>query len=149
MSEKPVQLLHQEDTFFRVSGGRLKLRDFGANRGELIWYQRVDQEGPKQSTYSISKTDDVRGLKAVLAAALGLIDVVRKTRELYLVGQTRIHLDQVEGLGDFVELEFVLHGDQSFDEGHTAVVALMKDLGLRHDDLVPHAYIDLIAKTTV
>jgi predicted adenylyl cyclase CyaB len=149
MSEKALQLLHQEDTFFRVNAGRLKLRDFGSDRGELIWYQRIDQAGPKESAYSITKTDDPRGLKGVLAAALGLLGVVRKTRELYLVGQTRIHLDQVEGLGDFVELEFVLQEDQSFDEGHTAVLVLMKDLGLSQDDLVTHAYIDLIEGKTV
>ena len=73
--------------------------------------------GPKRSDYLIVETSDPSTLKATLTAALGVRGVVRKTRRLYLVGQTRVHLDEVEGLGQFMELEVVLRPEQSNAEG--------------------------------
>ena len=94
--------LLQEDTFFHATNARLKLRVPQAGPAQLIHYERRDGEGPKRSSYHVFETGDPGGLKTVLAGALGIRGVVRKERLLFLVGQTRVHLDRVENLGDFV-----------------------------------------------
>src|SRR3972149_5605825 len=112
LSQVPPSLIPQEDTFFNVPEGRLKLRQLGHDHGQLVFYRRTDASGPKRSDYLLADTSDPSALKAALTAALGVRGVVRKTRFLYMVGQTRIHLDEVEGLGEFMELEVVLHPGQ-------------------------------------
>lgn len=138
------EMLLQEDTFFQTGKGRLKLREIEGRDGELIFYERPDLEGPKQSNYLITRTTDVRGLLTVLSSAYGIAGVVRKQRQVYHVGQTRVHLDLVEGLGDFMELEVVLREGQSPEEGRTIAEHLMKELGIDERDLVDRAYIDLL-----
>lgn len=138
------QHLSQTDTFFNVPSGRLKLRDFGDGTGELIAYERDDTAGPKLSSYSRSPTAAPSELLAVLTRALGTRGVVRKQRAVYLVGQTRVHLDEVEGLGSFVELEVVLRDDQSVSDGDAVAVHLLQQLHIDAKDLVTHAYIDLL-----
>ena len=83
-------------------------------------------------------------LKAILTTTLGVVGVVRKRRWLYMVGQTRVHLDRVEGLGEFVELEVVLHPDQPGEEGVAITQGLMARLGIAEGQLVDVAYIDLM-----
>lgn len=144
LSGSSGRLIEQEDTFFHVPEGRLKLRVFSPSAGELIYYQRADQQGPKQCHYLISATNDPRPLKSILAAALGTRGIVRKKRRLFLVGQTRIHLDEVEGLGDFLELEVVLQPGQSPDDGTKIAWNLMTKLGIQEQDLIEGAYIDLL-----
>jgi predicted adenylyl cyclase CyaB len=136
--------LVQEDTFFVCPRGRLKLRQLGATEGELIYYERPDSAEPKESRYAIYRTPDPEGLARTLSLALGVRGVVRKTRTLYLVGPTRIHLDSVEGLGDFVELEVVLRPDQSVSDGVAIAHDLMTRLGILPDQLIHKAYIDLL-----
>jgi predicted adenylyl cyclase CyaB len=121
----------------------LKLRVRSENQGQLIYYTRPDQEGPKRSDYHISLTSDPENLKRVLELACGIRGVVRKTRYLYLVGQTRVHLDDVEGLGQFMELEVVLGKGQSDAEGQAIAEDLMTRLGVERSDLLEGAYIDL------
>ncbi|MGB8212999.1 MAG: class IV adenylate cyclase [Anaerolineales bacterium] len=146
LSDTPVQVIPQEDTFFHTSQGRLKLRRLKPDLGQLVYYERPDQEGPKLSNYQISETNDPEGLKTALRLALGVRGVVRKTRYLYLAGQTRIHLDDVEGLGQFMELEVVLRGNQTEAEGQAIAEGLMARLGIRKEDLLEGAYIDLLEK---
>ncbi|HVN16607.1 MAG TPA: class IV adenylate cyclase [Anaerolineales bacterium] len=146
LSNAPCQIISQEDTFFSVDKGRLKLRDFGTGSAQLIYYQRPNQDGPKRSDYRIFETDDPASLKALLESACGLRGVVRKTRYLYLVGQTRIHLDEVDGLGQFMELEVVLHDGQSDAEGQAIAEDLMSKLGIEKNDLLDGAYMDLLEK---
>lgn len=141
--QAPETLL-QTDTFFHVAEGRLKLREFGDGSAELIQYQRVDDHGPKASNYVISPASDPRSLKAALDNALGTRAVVSKTRRVFLVGQTRIHFDEVEGLGRFIELEVVLAAGQAPDEGRALAEELMRRLDIREQDLVVGAYVDLI-----
>jgi predicted adenylyl cyclase CyaB len=140
----PSQLIVQEDTFFAVPRGRLKLRKFSSKSAELIYYEREGGPGPKESRYSISLTSEPDSLKAVLQQALGVLGCVRKQRTLYLVGQTRIHLDQVEGLGPFVELEVVLQTHQSRADGIEIARELMAELEIQESDLVEQAYVDLL-----
>jgi predicted adenylyl cyclase CyaB len=144
LSDTPCRVIAQEDTFFYAPQGRLKLRKLGPDQGELIYYVREDAAGPKQSNYLLFSTTDPASLGAVLEAALGVRGVVRKQRSLYHVGETRIHLDEVEGLGSFVELEVVLSSEQSEDEGQANAAELMALLGIEETDLVEGAYIDLL-----
>ncbi len=144
LSDAPALVLEQEDTFFHTPEGRLKLRVFPDGKGELIAYRRPDAVGPKTSEYFVYRTPHPRELAAVLERALGVRGVVRKRRLLYLVGQTRIHLDEVEGLGAFLELEVVLADGQAETEGEAVARRLMTKLGLRDEDRVAAAYIDLL-----
>ena len=144
LSGTPGQEIPQEDAFFRVPQGRLKLRELSPEQGELIYYEREDARDPKPSRYLIARTGEPAALRAVLAAALGARGVVRKRRLLYRIGETRLHLDQVEGLGWFLELEVVLAGDQDAARGTVIAAELMEELGIAASDLVPCAYIDLL-----
>ncbi len=144
LSDTPREVLEQADTFFLVPHGRLKLREIGADYGQLIFYTRPNLEGPKRSEYQITSTNDPQGLKNVLAMAYGIRGVVKKTRFLYLCGQTRIHIDQVQGLGRFIELEVVLRPEQTDAEGQSIAEDLMNRLGLPPGDLLEGAYMDLI-----
>lgn len=144
LSGGPPTVLHQCDTFFPCPSGRLKVRRLGPTHGELINYHRADVVGPKRSDYSIVRTDAPDALAAQLGEALGVAGVVRKERRLYLIGRTRVHLDRVEGLGDFVELEVVLTPGESAADGRAVAAELMRRLGIDDGDLVPGAYIDLL-----
>jgi adenylate cyclase class IV len=148
----PAAVLEQEDTFFDVRQGRLKLRAFGAagkspRPGELIFYERPDALGPKACQYAIARVEDAEPLRAILAAALGTAGVVRKRRTLHLVGRTRIHLDDVEGLGRFVELETVMGPGEAREAGVRATQAIMDALGIAMADLIDRAYVDLLSET--
>ena len=112
----------------------------------MVYYERPDWDGPKRSDYFIFNTNDPENLKTALSLALGIRGVVRKTRYLYMVGQTRVHLDDVEGLGQFMELEVVLRDGQSDDEGQAVANDLMKKLGIEPTDLIEGAYMDLLEK---
>ncbi len=144
ISETPVERIPQEDTFFHVPDGRLKLRVTAPDNGQLIYYRRPDRSGPKRSDYFISFTGEPEALKTVLAAALGIRGLVRKERWLYWVGNTRVHLDQVVDLGSFLELEVMLQPGQSPEHGQAIAEGLMQDLGLKPSDLLEGAYIDFL-----
>ncbi len=139
------ELIAQDDTFFACTQGRLKLRDFGDGSGELIHYERADDTGPKTSRYVRAATSQPDALREALARAYGVIGRVRKQRTLFLCGRTRIHLDRVEGLGDFVELEVVLSDDEPAAQGEAEAHALMERLGIAPADLVATAYLDLLS----
>jgi predicted adenylyl cyclase CyaB len=144
LSDQPLAILMQEDTFFHSAKGRLKLRVLAPDRGQLIYYERTNQGGPKRSDYHLAETRDPENLKTTLSLALGVRGVVRKTRYLFMAGQTRIHLDEVEGLGQFMELEVVMQEGQSDAEGQAIAEDLMRRLEVRQEALLEGAYIDLI-----
>lgn len=143
-TEGPVEIL-QDDTFFRCESGRLKLRAFSEERGELIFYRRADMRGPKESFYVRSPTASPATLRESLALAYGISGRVKKARILYLAGRTRIHVDRVEGLGNFVELEVVLEEGEDADAGMREAHDFMATLGIAAPDLVDGAYVDLLA----
>jgi predicted adenylyl cyclase CyaB len=147
LAQGEPEVIDQQDTFFRVARGRLKLRVFGDGTGELIYYERRDATEASVSEYLLSPTADPESLRATLSAALGLRAIVRKRRTLYRCGRTRIHLDRVEGLGDYLELEVVLRGDQSAAEGAKIARQIMDRLEVRDADLVDVAYVDLLEAT--
>jgi len=146
LSDTPCQVIPQEDTFFNCSQGRIKLRELAPDRGQVVYYLRQDVTGPKHSEYKIFETNDPAGLKMILAEAYGVRGVVTKVRYLYMTGQTRIHLDDVKGLGKFMELEVVLRPDQSDAEGQAIAENLMHRLGIQEGDLIDTAYMDLMER---
>lgn len=136
--------IRQDDTFFNCPTGRLKLRSFSANEGELIFYRRADQSGPKESFYVRSPSQAPDSLRQALSLAYGQAGRVRKLRTLFLVGRTRVHLDVVEGLGHFLELEVVLRDDEPASAGEHEARQLMQRLGVADSQLVERAYVDLL-----
>ncbi len=144
LTDTPPQLISQEDTFFQVQSGRLKLRIFTEGHGELIYYQRRDSAGPRESRYAIAPVPSPEAIASLLGGALGIVGTVRKQRTLFLIGQTRLHLDDVEGLGQFVELEVVLKDGQPISNGVAIAEDLMSRLGIQPQDLVTAAYLDLL-----
>jgi predicted adenylyl cyclase CyaB len=148
LCDGPAKILDQEDIYFSTPSGRLKLRILGERHGELILYHRDDCAGPKPSNYLIAPTSDPSALRTILGSVLGVLGVVSKQRWLYQVGQTRIHLDRVEGLGEFVELEVVLQPDQTEDEGIGIARGLMGRLGIAEERLVETSYFDLLSKSS-
>lgn len=144
LSDTPIEILKQEDTFFNVNEGRLKLRKFSETHGELIFYRRSNTKQAKQSSYKICPTETPELLKKTLIMALGIIGIVRKTRFLFHYGQTRIHLDKVENLGHFIEFEYVLKPNEDLTNVQNVIAKLMRKLKISEDDLISHAYIDLL-----
>jgi predicted adenylyl cyclase CyaB len=144
MAQSGPELIEQDDTFFNCTHGRLKLRALAGGRGELIAYDRPDTTGPKTSNYLIAATPDTQALRQTLARALGATGRVKKQRLLYLIGRTRVHLDHVDGLGDFLELEVVLRDGEAAETGVDEAHVLLKRLGVPPASLIAGAYIDLL-----
>jgi predicted adenylyl cyclase CyaB len=146
LADGPVEVVDQLDTFYITPRGRLKLRVFEPDRCELIQYTRADDSTAKTSTYDIVRSDDPASFSRILESALPIRGVVTKRRHLYLIGPTRLHLDEVEGLGTFMELEVVLSEGQTTEHGATIAEDLMMKLGIQTEDLISGAYIDLLEK---
>lgn len=135
---------HQVDTYFRVNRGRLKLRESNLEDNELIFYERPNEKGPKQSNIKIVKNPDTK-IKEMLTSSLGVLAVVDKQREIYWVGNVKFHIDQVAGLGSFIEIEAVDY------EGNMGVSKLTEQcqhylelFRINEADLISKSYSDLI-----
>jgi len=138
--------INQDDTFFPCEHGRLKLRAFSDERGELIFYRRSDQQGPKESFYVISPTSSPGTLRHLLTLSYGQVGRIEKHRTVFLVGHTRVHLDRVKGLGEFLELEVVLQEGEEVETGVAEAYTLMEKLGIQSSQLIEGAYVDLLAE---
>jgi predicted adenylyl cyclase CyaB len=143
LADGPPVAIDQDDTFFAVAHGRLKLRRFADGSAELIQYHRPDDADAKASDYVRVPVADADALATALDRACGTIGRVRKRRLLLMAGQTRIHLDRVEGLGDFLELEVVLRDGQSDADGIAIAERLMAALDVAPTDRLAGAYLDL------
>jgi predicted adenylyl cyclase CyaB len=139
----PIEIA-QDDTFFNCVTGRLKLRAFSNDAGELIFYRRANQAGPKESFFIRSPTSSPETLRESLSLAYGQIGRIRKYRTLFLVGRTRVHLDRVEDLGHFLELEVMLEDGESTEVGIREAGELMDRLGIQPAQLIEGAYLDLM-----
>jgi adenylate cyclase class IV len=144
LAGQPAELIAQDDTFFKVPQGRLKLREFVDGSAELIHYHRPDSGEAKASDYVRVAAPEPAALREALARGCGVLGRVQKKRWLLLIGQTRIHLDRVLGLGDFMELEVVLHNSQSDADGAAVAEALMRELGLADAPRLAGAYMDML-----
>jgi predicted adenylyl cyclase CyaB len=144
-TQGPMEI-EQDDTFFNCPTGRLKLRSLSDNTGVLIFYNRVDESGPKLSSYQISHTNEPNQLRELLTSAYGQLGRVRKHRTLYIIERTRVHLDAVEELGNFLELEVVLDDNEPLESGALVTRDLMQKLEIPESDLIEGAYLDLLLK---
>ena len=134
----------QTDTYFRVANGRLKLRE-GNIENNLIFYERDNQSGPKNSKFNLVKIEDANGLKEVLAKSCGIKVVVKKKREIYYISNVKFHIDEVPELGSFVEIEAgnVL-ANLSQQELKAQCDLYMKELGIKDEDLIDISYSDML-----
>jgi len=136
----------QTDTYFTVSNGRLKLRE-GNIENNLIFYNRSNQTGPKSSHFHLVKIEDAIGLKEVLERSCGIKMIVRKRREIYYIDNVKFHIDDVPGLGSFIEIEA---GDVLANKTEAELLDqcdfYLKEFGTREEDLVAESYSDLLMK---
>ncbi len=134
----------QSDTYFNVPHGRLKLRE-GNIENNLIYYERKNQAGPKQSDFNLLPVENPVALKNVLSAALGIKVIVKKRREIYYIDNVKFHIDQIEGLGDFVEIEA---GNKSKDVPIEVLREqcdfYMNAFDIRDEDLIDVSYSDML-----
>jgi homotetrameric cytidine deaminase len=143
-------VLRQRDTYFAAREGRLKLREErheggdGAARAQLIAYARADQAAARTSAYHLVDVPDPGALTAALDASLGTVVVVEKARRLLLCDGVRIHLDTVEGLGSWVELEAVAPPESDLAPEHAKVAALREALHLDDERVVARGYAALL-----
>src|SRR5262245_463847 len=134
-------VLAQRDTYFGRARGRLKLRE-EPEGATLIAYARPDENEARTSAYRLAEVSDPQALREALDAALGTRVVVDKRRHLLLYEHVRIHLDDVEGLGAFVELEAVADAESDLARQPEGVASRGGELGAGHP--VPASYPDLL-----
>ena len=136
----------QTDTYFNVNGGRLKLRE-GNIENNLIYYNRTNQAGPKSSHFNLVKIEDIKGLKDVLERSCGIKMIVRKKREIYYIDNVKFHIDEVPGLGSFIEIEAGnILAEKTESELLDQCNFYLKELGIKEEDLVSESYSDLLMK---
>jgi adenylate cyclase class IV len=140
--------LTQIDTYFQVPSGRLKLRECIGDQefAELIFYRRLNELGPKRCLYDIAPVTAPEATKKLLTNAFELLCVVRKRRTVYLFENVRVHLDRVEGLGNFIEFEAVMEEGKGDNEGNSIILKLMEGLGVKEDALVNVSYSDMVKR---
>ena len=133
----------QTDTYFLVANGRLKLRE-GNIENNLIYYERDNMAGPKKSHFNLVKIEDAAGLKDALTKSCGIKTIVRKKREIYYLGNVKFHIDEVPGLGDFVEIEAgnVL-ADKTEDQLREQCEYYLQQFGIEERDLLTNSYSDM------
>lgn len=137
---------HQVDTYFKVSSGRLKLRE-GNIENHLIYYEREDKSGPKKSLVVLYKYNPDQNLKEILTRSLGVLAVVNKHREIYFIDNVKFHLDNVRGLGNFVEIEAIDEdGSIGSEKLHEQCKHYLKLLNISKEDLLENSYSDLILR---
>jgi len=135
---------HQTDTYFNVSKGRLKLRE-GNIENNLIYYERTDQPGAKESNFQLVKVPDAERLKEVLSKSLGIKIVVEKKREIYFIGNVKFHIDEIAGLGNFAEIEASdLYKDISKEELQRQCEFYQQEFEIKEEDLLSVSYSDML-----
>jgi len=134
----------QTDTYFNVRHGRLKLRE-GNIENNLIYYERADQAGPKSSQFRLVKVEDAKGLKEVLAACMGIKVVVKKKREIYYIKNVKFHIDEVDGLGSFAEIEAGnILANLSKDELQAQCEFYLKEFRINQQNFLENSYSDML-----
>lgn len=140
---KYIATMKQVDTYFEVPNGRLKLRVIDDKESVLIFYERPDQASSKESNYYIYPSSDGNALKQFLTKAFNATKIVKKFRELYIVGNTRVHLDEVAGLGQFMELETVI-SNQTEQEAREENLDVINKLNISSNDMLKSSYSDML-----
>ncbi len=138
---------HQVDTYFNVPEGRLKLRQ-GSIESNLIFYNRSNIAGPKESEVNLYKPNKSEDLKMNLIAALGIKVVVDKKREIYFINNVKFHIDSVKDLGSFMEIEAIDEtGEFTIEDLRRQCSHYISELGLNSDDFIEKSYSDLLLET--
>ena len=138
----------QHDVFFRCAAGRLKLRISSRDGATLIAYDRADAAGLRPSTYELAPVAEPELLLRVLDAALGRLGEVRKRRHLFWIDNVRVHLDDVDGLGRFLEIEAIVDAAHPEPACRRAAEALLERLGVTPDECLAVPYLDLLSPNT-
>jgi adenylate cyclase class 2 len=144
LGARPAGIEEQTDTYFRVPNGRLKLREIAGQPAVLIFYERPDERLARLSTYRLIPAPQPDLLREALTAALGVRGVVRKRREILLWHNVRIHLDEVAGLGTFVEFEAVLGPGDDEQTAAARLEQLGTALQINAADRLGTSYADLL-----
>ena len=144
LATERIGMQQQRDTYFSVPHGRLKLREIAGQPAQLVWYERPDSPDAKASDYQLLSVAEPERLCKVLADALGIRVIVDKRREIFLYHNVRIHLDEVAGLGSFLEFEAVLSDAIDDERGREQVAFLSREFGLLPEDLLLHSYSDML-----
>lgn len=138
----------QTDTYFNVAHGRLKLRE-GNIENNLIYYERSNQAGPKDSHFQLVKINDATGLKEALTKANGIKVVVKKKREIYYIMNVKFHIDEVPGLGSFAEIEAGnIHSDFTREQLKEQCDFYLNEFRIKEEDLIDVSYSDMLLKET-
>lgn len=143
---EPVGAFQQTDTYFRVPDAKLKKREVPGAATEYIFYNRPNRSRPKLSSYTIYT--EAQAMERFGASPLPVWVVVRKTRALYLYKGVRLHLDEVEGLGQFIEFEAVVTSDHNLAECHNLVDELRRAFGPAMGEPIACGYAELLAAET-
>ncbi len=134
----------QVDTYFNVPNGRLKLRE-GNIENNLIFYERINQAGPKNSHFHLVKIEDAKALKEVLTKSIGVKVVVIKRREIYYISNVKFHIDEVPGLGSFVEIEAGnILADLTREQLKEQCDFYIKEFEIRPADFMEVSYSDML-----
>jgi predicted adenylyl cyclase CyaB len=140
-------VLRQIDTYFVTKAGRLKLREINNQSAQLIPYVKGYKAGPMKSDYALLNVDNPIILKDLLNQLLGIEFVVDKTREVFIFENVRIHLDEVAGLGTFIEFEAVCANDSQEEQKiqQNKILSLMNTFDIGTGDLLDLSYVDYLA----
>jgi adenylate cyclase, class 2 len=139
----------QTDTYFNVANGRLKLRE-GNIENNLIFYERTNQAGPKNSHFNLIKVEDATGLKDVLTKSVGIKVIVKKRREIYYINNVKFHLDEVPGLGSFIEIEAGnMLADLTQEQLKEQCDFYMREFGIKDADLIDVSYSDMLLEKII
>ncbi len=136
---------YQIDTYFNVNNGRLKLRE-GNIENSLIYYDRANKSGPKQSNVTLFRYDKGSTLKDVLVNSLGIFVVVKKQREIYFIDNVKFHIDKVDNLGNFVEIEAIGELNINKKELLRQCDKYLKMFDINKKDLIEESYSDMLLK---
>lgn len=139
-----AETMNQVDTFFFTRGGRLKLREINGQRAELIAYHRANHAESRASEYTVIPVSDAPTVKQALGKTLGVKQQVIKTRELWMWRNVRIHLDQVKGLGSFLEFEAVVSPEADETASNRNIAELRTALQIQNHQLIGQSYADLL-----
>jgi adenylate cyclase, class 2 len=136
----------QTDTYFHTANGRLKLRE-GNIENNLIYYERDNQAGPKNSHFKLIKVEDAAGLKEALEKSMGIKVVVKKKREIYFINNVKFHIDEVPGLGAFMEIEASnKNAPLSQEELKKQCDFYLGEFRIKEEDLIENSYSDMLLK---
>lgn len=133
----------QEDIYYKIKEGRLKLRIINQTKGNLIFYRRSNKTTKRVSKYIISETNNPESLKLILQNTLPVLITVRKKREIFIHKNIRIHLDKVVGLGNYLEFEIIFN---SFANARKQMEDLISYFDLNEDNFIKVSYSDLLIK---